>query len=112
MIIYKNVSDVTSIITAHGVGVKSVLLSQTDSCRTFTQLAYGILRIDEVIQPHLHETMEEFYFFTKGEGLFTINDEKFKCLEKTFIKIPARFIHELKCTSATPLEFLYFGIAI
>jgi len=112
MVIYKNVTDVTSIITAHGVGIKSVLLSQADSCTTFTQLAYGILNINEVIKPHLHETMEEFYFFTKGEGLFIINEEKFQCLEKTFIKIPARFIHELKCTSATPLEFLYFGIAI
>lgn len=112
MIIYKKLSDITSELTTHNVGLKSVLLTQKDTITSITQFAFGVMNINEEIDQHIHETMEEIYYFIKGAGVFYINEKEYSCTENTFIKIPAGYKHQLKSIGLKPLEFIYLGIAI
>lgn len=109
-VIFKNTKSVQGEITSHSVGVKRVLLTNSECESMLTQAAVGSLNKGEFVNIHLHPTMEEFYFFTKGKAKFIIDEIEYSCKKDSFIKIPKNTKHALMAISN--VEFIYWGIAV
>lgn len=108
--ISSNIEAIQPIVTAHGQGEKFVFLKNGDSQTDLTQFAYGKFQPGECCEQHIHETMEEFFFFLEGSGEYLVNGETIYLKKGVFLRIPAKVAHELKATGDQPLEFIYFGI--
>lgn len=109
-VIYTDLTTIKATKTAHNIGQKQVLADNTGCQSNLMQAAYGKLGEDDVIESHVHPTMEEFYYFTKGEAEFYIGEEVFSCKNGIFIKVPANTSHHIK--PLTDIEFIYWGVAI
>jgi quercetin dioxygenase-like cupin family protein len=94
--------------TAHNAGRKKILFNETGSA--LTQFAYGSLLGGEIISSHSHDTMDEYFYFLKGTGIYKIGDETIELIPGTAIAITHGVAHEL--SAETTLEFVYFGIAV
>ena len=68
--------------------------------------------IGKTHKAHSHETMEEIFYFTSGEGQVKINDEIEDVTKGDRIIVPAKAIHQVKNTGSTDLEYLGIGIAL
>lgn len=106
-----NTNEIEFEVTAHGAGLKKVLLEYADSPTMLTQFAYGKLFPGDKIPEHSHNTMEEIFYFLKGKGVYTIDHTDWQVLPATVIRIPAGVSHSLTTSGTEELEFLYFGIA-
>ena len=109
--ISSTINAIQPIVTAHGQGEKFVFLKNGDSQTDLTQFAYGKFQPGESCEQHIHETMEEFFFFLDGTGEYLVNGETIYLKKGVFLRIPAQIAHELKVTGDEPLEFIYFGVA-
>jgi mannose-6-phosphate isomerase-like protein (cupin superfamily) len=109
-IIHKNMRSIEGESTSHSVGIKKVLLTNSECESMLTQVAVGSLIKGEFVDTHLHPTMEEYYFFMKGEAKFIIDDIELSCEKDTFIKVPKNTKHSLMAVSN--IEFIYWGIAV
>lgn len=103
---------VEAVSTAHNIGVKKILLRKGESKSNLTQIAYGSLHPGEEVAMHKHETMEEYFFFLEGNGVYRVDEENVELEKGVFVKIPANTEHAMKCTGTDKLEFFYFGVAI
>ncbi|WKK66469.1 cupin domain-containing protein [Lutimonas zeaxanthinifaciens] len=109
-IVFKSSDEMNFISTNHHTGLKKVLITDSDCASDLTQAAIGTLSAGQEIENHKHQTMEEFFFFSHGFGLFNIEGEDYECKAGTFIKIPLNKNHRLKAIEN--LKFIYWGVAI
>lgn len=109
-VVYKNLNNIGEELTSHAIGSKRVLLQSSECESMLTQAAIGTLLKGQFVDNHIHPTMEEYYFFTKGKAKFTIDNTEYSCEKDTFIKIPKNTIHSLMAITA--IDFIYWGIAI
>ena len=107
-----NTNELDFETTAHGAGCKKVLIKSSDSPTTLTQFAYGKLFPGDKIPEHSHNTMEEIFYFLKGDGIYTVDNKDLPVLPNIMIRIPARVPHSLRAGANNTLEFLYFGIEV
>ena len=61
---------------------------------------------------HSHETMEEIFYFTSGEGQVKIDDEIENVIAGDRVIVPAKGIHQVKNTGDVELEYIGLGIAL
>jgi len=61
---------------------------------------------------HFHETMEEIFYFTRGEGQVKINDEIEDVAFGDRVIVPAKSVHQVKNTGDVELEYVGLGIAL
>ena len=108
--ILKDISEIAPMLTSHGVGQKQVLLTNQETVTAITQIAVTTLREKEIVDVHLHPTMDEHYFFLSGKGEMKVGDEDLVCKSGLYILIPAKIAHSLKAT--TELKFITIGIAL
>jgi quercetin dioxygenase-like cupin family protein len=109
--IIKKLADLEGNATAHGVGQKFVFLKGNDTPTTVTQVAYGTMEPGEVVELHVHPTMEEYFYFVEGAATYTIGGQFYSCTPGTFIRIPANTLHGLS-TQDSGAGFFYFGVAV
>src|SRR6476661_5526704 len=109
--IIKKLSELEPHATAHNVGQKFVFLKGEDTPTAVTQVAYGTLAPNEVVDLHIHPTMEEYFYFVEGTATYTVGDQLYPCTAGTFIRIPANTPHGLR-THDSPTGFFYFGVAV
>lgn len=109
MIVYAN--ELPFETTEHGVGLKKIFLRSPDTETMLTQFAHGKLFPGDKIPEHSHVTMEEVFYFFKGEGIYTLGHDKLHVSIGTVVRIPAGVTHSLTTSGKAALEFLYFGIA-
>jgi mannose-6-phosphate isomerase-like protein (cupin superfamily) len=109
---YQLLNDITPLVTNHGKGEKFVFLTQQDTQTSITQFAFGKLMQGEDVEPHLHPTMEECFYFISGEGEYAIDNIVYAIKPGAFFRIPANTAHALRTTGKAPLLFVYFGVAI
>lgn len=76
------------------------------------QFAHGCMQPGQESGVHSHATMDEYFYFIKGDGVYTIDDQEYKVAAETFTRIGAGSKHNLKNNSTVPLEFVYFGVAV
>ncbi|GAB3023977.1 cupin domain-containing protein [Spirosoma pulveris] len=98
-------------LTAHAQGAKQVFLRNADTPTNVTQVAYGIFTKADYCELHTHATMEECFFFLKGEGIYVVDDQTIPLNHGVFVRIPAGVPHRLEATGNDPLEYVYFGVA-
>jgi len=98
--------------TAHLSGLKKVFLKNEDTNSKLTQFAHGTFAPGEVCELHAHQTMDEFFYFMNGTGLYEIDEEEIFLRPGTFLRIPAKSRHKLINNGNSDLEFVYFGIAL
>ena len=110
--IFQQLKDIAPVATAHQEGEKFVFLKNEDTSSALTQFAYGKLLPGESTDEHKHATMEEFFFFIKGNGTYTVNEEILLLTPGCFVRIPPNTAHQLKAIGSEPLEFAYFGVAV
>ena len=109
--IIKKRSELEPRNTAHNVGQKFVFLKGEDTPTPVTQVAYGTLEPGEVVELHVHPTMEEYFYFVEGAATYTIDGQLYPCEAGTFIRIPANTLHGLS-TGSSAAAFFYFGVAV
>lgn len=109
MSILKNISDIKGVSTAHGIGIKQVLLSGGDTDSAVTQIAITALRADEEVEEHVHPTMDEHYIILKGKGEMFFNENWHNCHEDDYLLITKGDKHAMKAKSN--MKFITIGIA-
>ncbi len=109
--IFKYLKDLSPDTNNHGTGKKYVFLSNERMDSPLTQIAYGQLEPGEGCEEHLHPTMDECFYFIKGQGQYQVGEETVELKPETFLRIPATYKHSLKVTGNQPLEFVYWGVA-
>lgn len=103
-------SDIKPIQTAHGVGEKFILLQNRGEKSGLTQVAIGVLETGEIIELHLHSSMEEYFFFLDGTAIFIVDELQIHCKQGTFVQIKENQIHQLEANQR--VRFLYWGVAL
>lgn len=109
MSIIKDISKIEGISTAHGIGIKKVLLSCGDTESSVTQIAVTKLKKGEEVECHVHKTMDEHYIILSGEGVMDIEGESYVCRDNMYILISKGSLHSLRAT--TDMKFITIGIA-
>ena len=109
MSIIKDISKIEGISTAHGIGIKQVLLSCGDTESSVTQIAVTKLKKGEEVECHVHKTMDEHYIILSGEGVMDIDGESFVCKDDMYVLISKGSLHSLRTT--TDMKFITIGIA-
>jgi mannose-6-phosphate isomerase-like protein (cupin superfamily) len=107
---YALLKDLLEEQNAHLQGVKRVFMSNADSQTSLTQFAYGYLSENQNSGPHLHKSMDEYFYFIRGRGIYVLEEVIIDISPGTFINIPAGVIHNLINDGKEILEFIYFGI--
>ncbi|MBC3787712.1 cupin domain-containing protein [Spirosoma utsteinense] len=106
-----SLADLAPELTAHAQGAKQVFLRNGDTPTNVTQVAYGVFANTDYCEMHAHATMEECFFFLKGEGKYTVDGTEIALSNGVFVRIPAGIPHRLEATGNEPLEYVYFGVA-
>lgn len=109
MSILKNISDIKGISTAHGIGVKQVLLSGGETDSAVTQIAVTALRDEEEVEVHVHPTMDEHYIILEGYGEMLFNGNWHDCHVGDYLLITKGDKHAMKAKSN--MKFITIGIA-
>ena len=108
--ILKNLAEIPSVPTAHQIGLKKVLLNNHESYSNLTQIAITVLQKNEMVEPHVHPTMDEHYLFVSGEGVMCIDGKDVMCSPGVFLLIPATCVHSMQ--AVTDMKFLTIGVAL
>lgn len=108
-VIFRRLSEVGAVATAHAVGLKKVLLSSAETPSAVTQIAVTSFKADETAESHVHPTMDEHYFFMEGEGEMTVGDTVCHCRPGDYLLVPAGSSHRL--TAVKAMKFMTIGIA-
>ena len=95
----------------HLSGLKKVFVNASESETSLTQFAHGAMARLQESGAHAHKTMDEYFYFISGTGVYVIDDIKNDVYASIFVKIPAGIIHNLINVGDRQLEFVYFGIA-
>jgi mannose-6-phosphate isomerase-like protein (cupin superfamily) len=95
----------------HGNGVKFIFKKNEELNNNLTQIAYGSFLPGESCDFHVHPTMDEYFFFIKGEGVYNIGEKAIKIVPNTFLEIKSGIKHQLIAKGEENLEFVYWGVA-
>lgn len=109
-LLIRRLSDIPAIPTAHHVGLKQVLLANSETPSAITQIAMSQFTKGESVEPHLHPTMDEHYLFLEGSGKMTIDGETYPLQAGDFILIPAGTKHDL--VALEDMRFVTVGVAL
>lgn len=103
-----DIDNIPFVKVNHQSGSKKVIFIGSDCDSPITQIAYGHLLAKEMIEEHVHPSMEEFFFFQSGTGYITIDGIKHKVSLNKVVRVPVGAKHML--SAETDLSFFYFGI--
>src|SRR5690554_6895977 len=107
---YKNAAEITAALTSHSIGFKKVLSKELPEALQIKQIAVGYLKPGEIIEPHVHPDLDEYYFVLEGNGSILINGEMLPFHKDIFVQVPAGTTHSMECEQ--DLTFFYFGVQI
>ena len=108
-IIHKQVEDIKSVLTGHGIGEKKVLISQKELSSPITQIAQTKLKSGEIVDSHIHPTMDEHFIFLEGECELRLDENKVCCKGGEYLLIPAGIKHQIEVISDTVM--ITIGVA-
>ncbi len=103
-------ANITPVKTSHLVGEKRVIATEDEVNKPITQIARTQLFAKDEVAEHLHPTMDEHFFFLKGESEVNVDGIVYNCIAEDYLYIPAGHNHSIVALSDT--EMLTIGIAI
>ena len=98
--------------TSHGNTQKWVLKRNIQLNNALTQIAVGHFQPGESCPEHQHESMFEYFYFTKGCGTYQVGTKSIVLEPNTLVEIPPKTDHQLFADKGEQLEFLYWGVSI
>lgn len=105
----KHLDQIVPRPTSHGVGLKRVLLSGDETETAVTQIAVTRLVEGDMAAEHRHESMEEYFYFLKGEAVVCIDGRELLCREGDFLQVECGRSHSVLAKSE--VEMLTVGVA-
>lgn len=104
-----NISEIEFTKSSHPGHLKKVIFTGFEMTSAVTQVAYAELPAGEIIEEHLHETMEEVFLVLEGNCEFYLNGVPQLLRKDSVIKITPKIKHKLKALTDTKLY--YFGVS-
>ena len=74
-----------------------------------SQVAYAELRAGEIVEEHLHDSMEEVFLVLYGNCEFCLDGVRQVLIKGSVIKIAPKIKHKLRALTETQLY--YFGVS-
>ncbi len=105
----KNISEIEFTKSSHPGQLKKVIFTGSEMTSSVTQVAYAELLAGEIIDEHLHESMEEFFLILDGQCEFCLNGVSHILFKDSVIKIAPKIKHKLQALTDT--KFYYFGVS-
>jgi len=115
--VFRNASEVDWIAPTHettAVILKKVLLARKDLNPNSKLMMVNLaeMKPGSRATPHKHETMDEVYYFLKGEGKVRIGEIERLVIEGGIVLAPAGIEHTIENVGYDYLVFLAFGVAL
>lgn len=107
--IKRQLDRVVPMPTSHGIGVKQVLLAGDETSSAVTQIAKSSLKKGEIVEEHIHPTMDEHYLCFSGEGILWVDHQRIAFTKDTYVLVKAGSIHSMEASA--DVSFLTIGIA-
>jgi quercetin dioxygenase-like cupin family protein len=104
--------ELSSEINSHGIGEKFVFRTNGELSNSITQIAFGKFKPSDRCEFHLHETMDEYFYFFNGLGKYYIENEVYNVSQGVFVEIKSNQRHMLVAEGTEILEFIYWGVAV
>jgi quercetin dioxygenase-like cupin family protein len=104
-----NISDIEFTKSSHNGQLKKVIFIGTEMTSAVTQVAYTELFAGEIIEEHLHDSMEEVFLVLEGNCEFCLDGVSQVLMKDSVIKIAPKIKHKLKALTETKLY--YFGVS-
>ncbi len=108
-IIIKQIDKIRPVNTSHNIGSKKILVSKKEIESAITQIAITQIDQSNIVENHVHETMDEHYIFRSGVCDMIVDNKKYKCTTGTYILVPAGAFHSLY--AITNIEIITIGVA-
>lgn len=108
-VVVKRISDIKDIHTAHGLGYKKVLMGVNDTDTPVTQIAYTILSIGDVVESHVHPTMDEHFIILSGICSIVCDKKIYRIEGGTYLYIKAGVEHRIEVKES--LTLITIGVA-
>ena len=105
----KNISKIEFTKSSHPGQLKKVIFLGSEMISSVTQVAYAELLAGEIIEEHLHDTMEEVFLVLEGNCEFYLNGVPQVLIKDSVIKIAPKIKHKLK--ALTDIKLYYFGVS-
>ena len=104
-----NISEIEFTKSSHPGHLKKVIFTGLEMMSAVMQVAYAELPAGEIIEEHLHDTMEEVFLVLEGNCEFYLNGVPQVLIKDCVIKIAPKIKHKLKALTDTKLY--YFGVS-
>jgi len=97
--------------TRHGA-LKRVLIRHEDVNSHLMFFNEVYVSPGEIIASHLHDDMEEVFYFLDGEGTMRIEEEVQSVAPGDRVIVPIKTLHVLENTGDTEMRFVCFGVKV
>ena len=101
----KNISEIEFTKSSHSGPLKKVIFLGFEMISSVTQVAYAELLAGEIIEEHLHDSMEEVFLILEGDCEFCLNGVPQILIKDSVIKIAPKIKHKLKALTDTKLYY-------
>jgi quercetin dioxygenase-like cupin family protein len=105
----KNILEIEFTKSSHHGKLKKVIFIGSEMTSAVTQVAYVELLAGEIIEEHLHDSMEEVFLVLDGNCEFCLDGVSQRLIKGSVIKIAPKIKHKLKALTETKLY--YFGVS-
>lgn len=109
-VLFRHIADIVPVATSHGVGEKRVIATSLDVGNLVTQIACTRLKAGDKVETHVHPTMDEHFFFVKGECKVTVEGSSHVCSEGDYLFIPTAHSHSIEVVKESLM--ITIGLAI
>jgi quercetin dioxygenase-like cupin family protein len=107
---FVNISEIEFTESSHACKLKKVIFRDSEMMSSVTQVAYAELLEGEIIEEHLHDSMEEVFLVLDGNCEFCLDGIPQVLVKDSVVKIAPKIKHKLKALTETKLY--YFGVSI
>ncbi len=104
-----NISDIEFEESSHPRQLKKVIFNGSEMTSAVMQVAYAELLAGEIIEEHVHDSMEEVFLVLDGNCEFCLDGVPQVLIKHSVIKIAPKIKHKLKALTETKLY--YFGVS-
>lgn len=107
-----NLQDIQIVPTHNGSVYKRVLIQKGEAESDLIYMNEAYLHPNMKIEPHMHDDMEEFYYFLEGEGLMYVGNEVEKIKAGDRVIVPIKQTHSVENNGDKTILFITFGVKV
>lgn len=101
--VLKHINNIEPVCTSHGVGEKRVIATQAEIGHPVTQIARTVLSPCELVEDHLHPSMDEHFFFLDGNCTVIVDGHSYLCQGGDYLFVPAAHSHRMEAAVETTI---------